>query len=672
MKTRIIGNIVFLLFLSIISLCAQTPVLKADGGTPEFMYPKTGASYSLTPGTTSSSGNVSLIDWTVSGGSFNETSSQTTVSNVKTTMTVFWDNVPSTSPKGMLKAVVSYTTGAKKPTSCEQKILTLKGANTPELIYSKSTNIDWGQQTLSNVKLSADFLFPGGSNINVDQYEWTLPNGWRTNDNKSGTFIVNSSSITIITSAMGVGTVKVRGVNKIYTADKSEYSSLTFTRNLSFQSYPKASEIKYGAEQTFAYSVTPASGCTFEWSLPFGWSIASGTNTNSVSLKKSICSTSADVKVRVVSGSERSDWYTCPNTAMTYPGITPIAITQYAPVNIALDIPAANVQAFSISGDGIYIISGQGTKSVTCQFNKSGNIAATISLTVAGCGTTQYQKIISVAAASKPSISGPTAIENGSSFSIPGVLPGIGIQWNISGYSGLTINSSGVVSLPAGRREDGLATITATFGGLQISKVCNIYANYVDGYWLINGSRYNFYAGEPDHNPEFGVSAGTTLDIYITTPKLDGNKYLWSVQSGSDCLDAFNTTGMWMCHIVTRSGASGLVKIELTVNYGNEPLKQLINLYVNSYYLINKLSTSSISIKRQKPENIMQMLSHNPVVTSYQYQIIQIGTGIVCLNGTCPVSNEYLEIDTSGLRPGAYTVVITEDGKVKHHQTMMF
>lgn len=668
MKTRIIGNIIFLFCLSIIDLYAQTPVLKPDGSTPGFVYPKIGVSYNLTTGTSI----VNAINWTVSGGSFSATSSQTTTNSLGTTITVYWDNVASSSPKGTLKVAVTYTTGVEKSTSCEQKILTLKGAILPGLIYSKSTNIDWGQQTLSNVKLSANFLFPGGSNTPVDQYEWTLPNGWRTNDNKSGTFIVNSPSITIITSAMGAGTVKVRGVNKMYTADKSEYSSLAFTRNLSFQSYPKASEIKYGAEQTFAYSVTPASGCTFEWSLPSGWSITSGTNTNSVSLKKSICSTSADVKVRVVSGSERSDWYTCPNTAMTYPGITPAAITQYAPVNIAPDIPVANVQAFSISGDGIYIISGQGTKSVTCQFNKSGSVTANISLTVNGCSTTQYQKVISVAAASKPAINGPTVIENGSSFSVSGVQPGIGIQWSVSGYSGLTINSSGVVSLPTGRREDGLATITATFGGLQVSKVCNIYANYVDGYWLINGSKYNFYAGDPIHDPEFGVSAGTTLDIYITTPKLDGNKYSWSVLSGSNCLDAFNTTGIWMCHIVTRRGASGLVKIELTVNYGNEPLKQLFNLYVNSYYLINKLSTSTIAIKREEPENIMQMLSHNPVVTSYQYQIIQIGTGIVCLNGTCPVSNEYLEIDTSGLRPGAYTVVITENGEVKHHQTMMF
>lgn len=672
MRTRIIGSIVFLFSLSIVSLCAQTPVLKADGSTAGFVYPKIGVSYNLTPGITSSSGAVSLINWTVSGGSFNATSSQTTVSNVQTTMTVYWDNVSSKSPKGTLKAAVRYAAGEEKPATCEQKILTLKEANPPGLTYSKSTNIDWGQQTLSNVKLSNNFLFPGGSNILVDKYEWTLPNGWRTSDNQSGTFIVNSPSITIVTSAMGVGTVKVRGVNKMYPADKSEYSSLAFTRNLSFQSYPKASEIKYGAEQIFAYSVTPASGCTFEWSLPSGWSIVSGTNTNSVSLKKSICSTSADVKVRVVSGSERSNWYTCPNTAMNYPGFLPAAITQYTPVNIAADIPTANVQAFSITGDGIYIISGQGTKSVTCQFNKSGSITANISLTVTGCGTTQYQKVISVAAASKPTISGPSAIVNGSSFSVSGVQSGVGIQWNVSGYPGLTINSSGTVSLPAGPREDGLATITATFGGLQISKVCNIYANYVDGYWLINGSKYNFYADEPNHNPEFGVSAGTTLDIYITTPKLDGNRYSWAVESGSNCLNAFNTTGTWMCHIVTRSGSSGLVKIVLTVKTDSEPLKQIINLYVNSYYQINKLSTNSISIKRQEPENMMQMLSYNPTVASYQYQVIQIGTGIVCLNGTSPVSNEFLEIDTSGLTRGAYTVVITENGEVKHHQTMIF
>lgn len=50
MKTKIVGSIVSLFYVSIISLCAQTPVLKADGNTPEFVYPKVGVSYNLTPG----------------------------------------------------------------------------------------------------------------------------------------------------------------------------------------------------------------------------------------------------------------------------------------------------------------------------------------------------------------------------------------------------------------------------------------------------------------------------------------------------------------------------------------------------------------------------------------------------------------------------------------------
>lgn len=598
-------------------------------------------------------------------------STQTTITNLQTTTTVYWDNVKSSSPKGTLKAEVSYIAGAEKSATCEQKILTLKGAILPGLTYSKSSNIGWGQQTLSDVKLSNNFLFPG-SKILVNQYEWTLPDGWRTNDNKSGTFIVNSPSITIVTSIMGAGTVKVRGVNTLYPADKSEYSSLTFTRNLSFQSYPKASEIKYGTEQTFAYSVTQASGCTFEWSLPAGWSFVSGINTNSVSLKKSICSTSSEVKVKVVSGSEKSDWYICPNTTMNLPGILPSSITQYLPVSISVDVPSANVQSISVSGSGFSVISGQNTNAVICQFNQPGNIAVAITLTLKGCSAIQYQKIVSVAAAGKPVISGPPVIVNGSSFSVSGMQPGIGVQWSASGYSGLTINSSGVVSLPGGRREDGLATITATFGGLQVSKVCNIYANYVDGYWLVDGSQSSFYAEEPNHDPEFGVPAGTSLDIYITAPVADNGNYSWRIKSGSNYLNAFNFTGWRMCHLVTKSQVSGLVEIELTVNNVGEPLKQLIKLFVISHYRINKLSAGSVSIERQQSENSIRMLSYSPAATSYQYQIIQIGTGTVCLKGTCPVNNEYLEIDTSGLSHGAYTIVITENGEVKHSQNMMF
>ncbi len=104
-----------------------------------------------------------------------------------------------------------------------------------------------------HIDLDSIFYFPGviinSLKVLVSKYEWTIPSGWRDSHGKTGTFIAEGA-IDLITNSLGKGVVKVRGVNDCASAreDKSEYSSLTFTRNLKFTTFPQT--IKYGEVQT--------------------------------------------------------------------------------------------------------------------------------------------------------------------------------------------------------------------------------------------------------------------------------------------------------------------------------------------------------------------------------------------------------------------------------------
>lgn len=78
-------------FFSIVSTMAQHPVLKPDKGVEEFVIPKMGCYYILDAGS-----NIARVDWTVSGGSFSQGSSQTSIPGGNFYgITVYWDNVKS-------------------------------------------------------------------------------------------------------------------------------------------------------------------------------------------------------------------------------------------------------------------------------------------------------------------------------------------------------------------------------------------------------------------------------------------------------------------------------------------------------------------------------------------------------------------------------------------------
>ncbi|WP_172798096.1 T9SS type A sorting domain-containing protein [Pontibacter akesuensis] len=123
----------------------------------------------------------------------------------------------------------------------------------------------------------------------ADLYEWTLPNGWRTSDNKTGTFITSAYSISVIPAAGSGGQVKVRGYNyecSLYSSPRvdfySNYSTLTIDREPQLAAAQGLAEVYCGDRTPITYTVASLPGATYSWSLPQGWSGSSNSTTITV------------------------------------------------------------------------------------------------------------------------------------------------------------------------------------------------------------------------------------------------------------------------------------------------------------------------------------------------------------------------------------------------------
>lgn len=622
----------FLLCMNAVCMFAQNPTLTADGNTKEYVYPKQGVSYHLNTG-----GQNKSILWTVSGGSFSATSSLTSISNNDETMTVFWDNVSSRDPKGTINAKVTYWDNSVKSASpYNQKILTLKDMNPPSLTYSKGTTISFGEQTLSDVKLSSQFFYPG-SQQPVGHYEWTLPAGWKTDDNKSGVFVSTSPSITIRTNAMGAGTVKVRGVNDMYDTDKSNYSSLTFNRNFSFQSYPSSSQIKYGVEQMYTYTVTQAPGCTFEWSIPSGWTIISGANTNSVQIKKGICATDALVKVRVKAGSEASAWLECPTKTMTYPTISPSSgITQYKLVNVSVDLQNSNIQSFTLSGDGLEVKEKISNNTWKCQFKKSGNIEVAVGVTLNGCSSMSYKQTVSVSPLQSVNIAGKAILCSGSSTYTADVEVA-GMTWSVSNLE--IVSGQGTTQLTVRKINDGDASISLSlpnYSGTVIYK--GIYAGvpYVTsiyGMTNIGTGVFTCYEALPDYNRTYNTNEVN---------------YNWTISSTEPTI---SPEGNKMCVTFPISGRSYRITCQAQAACGmGMPMK--IDVSVGSRYYVST-SSGTIHVKELSEENSGTFSIRNNI-SLLSFELYNLSTGALVKNGL--IDKKSGSIDCADLANGLYVL----------------
>ena len=278
-----------------------------------------------------------------------------------------------------------------------RKIASLKG-QVPTLIASPNRSINDNSQIIASV---FDMVYPDiyegviQTNKKVRQFEWTLPTNWVTTTGSSGTFItdLDVKQITVIPDYVTVGSIKVRGVNDI-TSAYSEYATQNFDRGFSFITYPQS--ITFGDFTSRQFSVTSEPGITFEWSAPSGWKINGqgnsliGVNLNSVSIIPAFCSFSDwSVKVRLIKGTDVSDWNVFPHQAMVQPTIitTTSLIHQFENADFSIsDIVGAGVNNVTWTGTGAVTNYNQGINSKIA-FSQSGSAVVTANIYMIGCST---------------------------------------------------------------------------------------------------------------------------------------------------------------------------------------------------------------------------------------------------------------------------------------------
>jgi len=219
---------------------------------------------------------------------------------------------------------------AGDPTQFSYKIASLKG-KVPDVTLSNS-NPSMGDTQAITAQLWSDMEFTGiyesnmvgSATLKADNYEWTIPSGWKAvaSGTKTGTFTLSAAAskngISITPDNFTTGEVKVRAMNALGSAG-SEYKTFPMDRGgFKFITYPPS--IAYGDNTPRTFSVTAFAGVTYDWSIPPGWQI-SGQGSNSVTITPSICSFDT-IKVRLKKDNDTSQWLNCPMQITSFPDIS--------------------------------------------------------------------------------------------------------------------------------------------------------------------------------------------------------------------------------------------------------------------------------------------------------------------------------------------------------------
>lgn len=284
-------------------IVAQTKITP-EGNVPQ--CPGNVISYSASPagGSASASYEGCSFKWSITSGRFLLTNSSNDYTTPNSTVDVIWDDVTN---KGQLRVTITSCNNKSNdgtPTTGGVIIKSINGVTPSQVkvnnVAKTSHHIDYcstapltlaiDRISIPNTPSSSNPSF--SSTLYVDMYEWTLPTGWRTSDNKTGTFTTSSFSISVIPAAGSGGQVKVRGWNQecsTFSSPRvnfySNYSTLTVTRDPQVGAITASrTNLQCGDRSPVNFSVPTVTGATsYTWSLPQGWTISGSATGNSIS-----------------------------------------------------------------------------------------------------------------------------------------------------------------------------------------------------------------------------------------------------------------------------------------------------------------------------------------------------------------------------------------------------
>lgn len=126
----------------------------------------------------------------------------------------------------------------------------------------------------SYVNSDAESVGIDQNEVITDEFEWTLPAGWRTSSGQTGTFVSSISISVIPPASSSPASISVRAkANTQY----SQPTTLQITRNLGdFDIQQSPASANYGSNVHF--EVLNYSGLSYLWQLPTAWNGSSTTN----------------------------------------------------------------------------------------------------------------------------------------------------------------------------------------------------------------------------------------------------------------------------------------------------------------------------------------------------------------------------------------------------------
>ncbi len=493
---------------------------------------------------------------------------------------------------------------------------------------SGSTSVCQGQ---TGVSYSVDAI------TNATGYTWTLPSGAYITSG-SGT---NSIEVTYSSNASS-GNVAVYGTNSVGPgASSSTYVTVNALPGAAGAIGGNASVCTGG---TGYYYISPIAGATqYNWSVPTGATITSGSGTTSIYVSYPAGSSSGNVSVSGNNGCGNGPSSTFPVTVNVVPGdegpisgSTSVCIGQTVNYSVA-PVPGATGYLWTVP-PGATIVSGNNTNSVNVSFPAGSMSSAIAVLGTSDCGTGSgsglYVNVYSVPG-TLGAITGNTT-----------VCPGGSTTYHVSSNSNI---NEYVWSVPSG------ATITAGSG------TSLIYVSFSSGVVSGNVSVYGRNGCGDGPSTSLPITVGTVPGaagaisgstsvcqgqsgvVYYVPPIANATGYYWSLPSGATITSGSNTNSITVSY--SAGASSGSVIVIGTSACGNGA-GALISVAVNSLPGAAGSITGSGSVN-QGETWVNYSVPTITNATSYVWSVPP-GASIIYGDGTRSIYVTYSESASSG------------------------
>ncbi|WP_190300323.1 ice-binding family protein [Rufibacter hautae] len=261
-------------------------------------------------------------------------------------------------------------------------------------------------------------------------YEWTVPAGWKIESGQGTTTLT-------VTAGSQAGQISVIAKNACGQSEARAVAVVPSTGAPVINGEIAGTANVCANAGAVTYSITSSGASQYQWTLPTGWTLVSGQNTNAISVIPS--STGGTIRVKALNSCgvavEKSLTVTSSAAGTMKPGVIngPIAFCASAEQRVYQVTNVAGAASYEWSVPvGWQIINGQGTTSITVIAQAGTGVVS--AKAVNGCGATAEANL-SVTVATGLGVA-PVIIDEsspcvGNQFSVPAAA-GVSYKWSIS------------------------------------------------------------------------------------------------------------------------------------------------------------------------------------------------------------------------------------------------